>query len=328
MSSPIHHGPSLVPKSKFSFLFIGVVIGWIVPKYYSSPLDQFLKPTSNSIAATKELRALEVAPGTFASESGLKLLGVTKQVTAFDIAADTLFVQALDYKKPERKVFDLATWKKKGKGGLLDNDRVLLSRIYYNSDSVFEFGLGESTYIAAHVRVPRYSGVDSDPLWVAMARNKSLSHFRFYFADIGENLNWGYPKKNLQKNELNYQALPLLSEPLPFDVYMVDGRWRVPLVALSFLHASARGADHAHTKVLLHDCGLDNETSTNAKFYSPSKNRDRPSNRHYEKLMEIVELVDHSGSKLCAFKRKKNTTNKAILTFWNATSHLKARRYI
>jgi len=92
---------------------------------------------------------------------------------------------------PRRK-FDLASWQQKTSGGLKDDDRQLLGELYYHADSVFEFGLGESTYIAAATGVPRYAGVDSDPEWVAIARkNARMDHFRFYFADIGNTKEWG-----------------------------------------------------------------------------------------------------------------------------------------
>jgi hypothetical protein len=47
--------------------------------------------------------------------------------------------------------FDLQSWEK-GTGGLRNTDRVLLSQIYSKANSIFEFVLGESTYIAAHMQ--------------------------------------------------------------------------------------------------------------------------------------------------------------------------------
>jgi len=248
------------------------------------------------------------------------LVPSTIEKSAFDTAADALFVEAFKHDEytpqvPKRRSFHLSNWTR-GNGGLDDKDRELLSKIYREAESVFEFGLGESTYIAAEVGVPRYSGIDSDPMWVAIARNRSLSHFRFYFADIGETLVWGYPKQQLAKNKLNYQAVPLLSEPMAFDVYMVDGRWRIPLVAFSFLHASARGGQHAHTKVLLHDCGV-SDTSPVIE--------DLDFGRMYHKLNDIVELTEHSHSRLCVLHRKEKVTNDDILKFWHETCNLVAR---
>lgn len=75
-----------------------------------------------------------------------------------------------------------------------DADRLTLGDLYYNANSVFEYGLGESTLIAAHTGVPRYAGIDSDAEWVAQARkNSKLDHFRFNFADIGAIQAWGNP---------------------------------------------------------------------------------------------------------------------------------------
>jgi protein O-GlcNAc transferase len=153
-----------------------------------------------------------------------------------------------------RHQLDLETWDKTTTGGLTDEDRKLLAEIYGEANSVFEDGLGESTYIANHVGVARYAGIDSDAAWVANTRKTVATHFRFYFADIGETLRWGFPKEKLPKNVLDYQVIPLISEPQPFDVYMVDGRWRLPCLLLSFLHAHARIADPSQTTVLLRDC--------------------------------------------------------------------------
>lgn len=55
----------------------------------------------------------------------------------------------------------------KSTGGLNQADRELLARIYYESDSVFETGVGESTKIALYVGVPRlvsFSQCWSSPL--------------------------------------------------------------------------------------------------------------------------------------------------------------------
>ena len=243
----------------------------------------------------------------------LSILKGLKTISEFDLAAESLFEKTIHEDKPlpQRKNFDLSNWTMITKGGLTDHDRRLLAKIYRNAESVFEYGLGESTYIASEVGIPRYSGVDSDHVWVAMVRNQSLPHFRFYFADVGATGNWGWPKKSHPKNELNYQAVPLLSEPLPFDVYMVDGRWRVPIVALSFLHASARGANHNHTQVLLHDCyGNETLTDRDMKAFQPKRMI------KYEKLQGLFKIVNHSRSMLCVFKRKETTTNNDILMFW------------
>ena len=197
---------------------------------------------------------------------------------------------------PLRRHFDIRNWQNKSNGGLNDEDRVKLAQIYGNASSVFEYGLGESTLIAGHVGVPRYAGIDSDSVYVSDTRAKlKNSYFRFYFADVGSTKAWGFPSRtDMPKNPLNYQLAPLISEPEPFDVYMVDGRWRQACLAVSFLHASARGAPAAHTIVLVHDCQREDYHSHDHLFYH----------------------LQSSGSKICAYQRKPSTTDEDLVNMW------------
>jgi len=194
----------------------------------------------------------------------------------------------------ERKQFTLDGWQR-GSGGLSDSDRLLLGELYYKSDSVFEFGLGESTQIAAHVGVPRYSGVDSDAEWVKKARDSSkMDHFRFSFADIGETLAFGNPaNENLQKIQYNYQIAPLVIEMKPFDFYLVDGRYRVSCACISFLHAMKHGGDMSKVMVAIHD------------FHRTA----------YHEIMKVGELV-HNTSALAVFKLKPKMTQNDVFDVW------------
>lgn len=71
------------------------------------------------------------------------------------------------------KEFDLDSWRPfQTGGGLDDNDRKMLARYYGSANSVFEWGLGESSYMAGHFNVSRYAGVDSEAEWVSNARDK------------------------------------------------------------------------------------------------------------------------------------------------------------
>lgn len=116
----------------------------------------------------------------------------------------------------------------------------------------------------------------------------------------------GYPvDRLLAKGAWQYQIAPLQSELEPFDVYMVDGRWRVACLLASFLHASARGAKHNDTIVLVHDC-------FQPKFSTPDVEK-RMGVRHYAVNDDILELVDHSGARLCVYKRKESTTDAMLL---------------
>jgi hypothetical protein len=223
--------------------------------------------------------------------------------TAFDNIVDEAYHRIYDnFTNPERKVFDIDKWTLKTKGGLTDNDRVALAEFYRNADSVFEYGLGESTYIADHVGVPRYAGIDSDPVWVGMARDKVSSHFRFYLADIGKTEKWGFPAEELEKSVFQYQLAPLVAEKEPFDVYMVDGRFRFACLLASFLHASSRGGNRTHTTVLVHDC-----------------HRTKVSHLMLRRKNDDLKVFDvqRAGDRVCVYRRYANTTDEQVLDLWH-----------
>ena len=316
-----------------------------------------------------------------------------------------------DISTTDLNLFDLQNWKK-GTGGLQNTDRVLLSQIYSKANSIFEFGLGESTYIAAHMQQQKnrnksvvkattdnsnnftssnnfmyYAGIDSDQNWVREAYSTVLesftnnsksnpyptmttsdtnptktitnvtltttmttsadnsnvksngrkissspsSFFRFYSVDVGSTLMWGVPiaavvtnnnGQNQNQQQLNngyrYQLGPLSKEPNPFDVYYVDGRWRVGCVYASFLHASSKGASHNTTRVLLHDCRLINQTTWTG-YHSYRKYGSA-------NMLNDFDMIDHSknlksqgvgkGGRICVFQRKKGVSDETLLKHW------------
>ncbi|CAB9505744.1 expressed unknown protein [Seminavis robusta] len=241
-----------------------------------------------------------------------------QSTTAFDEIVSVAYAEAIVEQRPKtpRRTFDIKYWVQHSglttEGGLNNDDRSLLGEIYYKANSVFEYGLGESTYIANHVGVPRYAGVDSDPAWVGMARDKVARYFRFYLGDIGPTGDWGYPKSGkLPKQLLDYQLSPLIVEPKPFDVYMVDGRWRLSGMIACFLHASARGADPSKTTVLIHDC--DKQPNPLGRVV-------------YKKADHLLKLVNHSGNKLCVYQRKPDTTDTQLQEFWHENNDIILRR--
>ena len=208
--------------------------------------------------------------------------------------------------------FNLTKWDKKTTGGLKDLDRIKLAEIYRNATSVFEWGLGESSFIAAEVGVPRYTGIDSDPTWIKAARDSSPDHFRFHLGDIGPTGHWGRPDRSrLKKSYLNYQFEPLVSEKA-FDVYYVDGRMRPACALVAFLHASARGDSDEEKSpiVMIHDY-YDSKMSQNC-----SECRKFKWQYPFHRIEEVADLVDHSGAMLAVFKRKKGVTDGDIKALW------------
>lgn len=223
------------------------------------------------------------------------------QESKFDDISKSLYNKAIistsNSNKQARVPFTLKGWER-GTGGLDDQDRLALGALYFNATSVFEFGLGESTYIAAHVSVPRYAGVDSDANWVADARTKvalmNAKHFRFHFADIGETKAWGNPVERLAKNLYNYQIQSLASEQAAFDVYYVDGRYRVACACMSFLHALKYGANMTHVRVGIHD-------NERAKYH----------------VLEQIGDVVVRNTKLWVYKLKDGVTEDDIVQLYH-----------
>ena len=213
------------------------------------------------------------------------------------------------------KPFTLEEWGKSGtmtQGGLHAKDRLKVAELYGKANSLFEWGLGESTSIASYMEVPRYAGVDSDPRYVATARDEAKKWFRFSYADIGDGGNWGRPNDKTQKKiYYNYVWAPLLAELEAFDVYMVDGRMR-PICALAaFLHASKY--NKYDSLVLMHD------------MYDPVFSKDCPdchtdkgkARKDYHRIKEVADAVDHSGAEIFVFRRKKDVTDEQILSLYN-----------
>lgn len=225
---------------------------------------------------------------------------VTAAVPKFDVIQQTLYKEASKVAKVKRQQFTQSTldegWNR-GTGGLDDDDRLVLGELYYNATSVFEYGLGESTRIAAFTGVPRYAGVDSDPVWVQMARKDAgHGHFRFSYGDIGDTKLFGHPvDTTLRKIQYNYQVAPLALENSPFDVYLVDGRYRLACASLSFLHALKTGGDMEKVRVGIHD----NDQTM----------------RGYAVFREVAEVVIQK-KKLWVYKLKKGITEDDLYKMW------------
>mmetsp|Transcript_29382 Transcript_29382/g.62408 ORF Transcript_29382/g.62408 Transcript_29382/m.62408 type:complete len:306 (+) Transcript_29382:170-1087(+) len=224
----------------------------------------------------------------------------------FDQMNNKLYTMATTPVLLNRKPYTLGAIKNTG-GGLDDSDRTLLASIYYNSTSVFEFGLGESTHIAAYVGVPRLAGVDSDAVWVSNARSgaQGMDHFRFTFADIGDLGIYGRAlNETLSKIPYNYQSGPLHNELHAFDFYFIDGRYRVACACAAFLHAKSRGGDMSKVMVGFHDWHRGDPTNWNWGYWE---------------MNEIAHVVRLSESKkMAVLKLRENVTEEAIVKMWES----------
>jgi len=91
-----------------------------------------------------------------------------------------------------------------------------------------------------------------------------------------------------------HQLSALQSEKLPFDVYLVDGRYRVASACAAFLHASKYGKKNV--SVLMHDY------------------HERP---EYYVVQDFADIIERSPSgNLVLFQRKTDTTDEDIFANW------------
>jgi len=283
----------------------------IVALYWSMSMTS--KSMSNLLLVMKqqdttEIAAAATAAATSHDTSNNSSTGINKNEFApssslstsrFDVISKYMYKIATlpNTTTHSRTPFVLNNNWKRGTGGLDDDDRRTIGDLYYHASSVFEFGLGESTQIAAAVQVPRYAGVDSDALWVNMAReyaiNHTMDHFRFYSSDIGETKLWGWPvKPEGAKYQYNYQIATLMAEQEAFDVYLIDGRYRVACACVAFLHAikhcNNNQSDHRleNVRVGVHD-------------------NDQNRWRKYNALEKVADVVTRNR-KLWVYKLKMN----------------------
>ncbi len=72
---------------------------------------------------------------------------------------------------------------------------------------MIEYGLGESTFSAIHVGVPRSAGIDSDPVNDSMVHKQVEPHYRFHLVYVGKTVAWGVPEHlKLAENQFDDQA--------------------------------------------------------------------------------------------------------------------------
>ena len=173
-------------------------------------------------------------------------------------------------------------------GGMTRDEQELLARTYAHAHSVFEWGMGSSTLIAAHVGIPRLTAVDSAVDWVQKCRQQvdrpgySLRH-----ADVGAIVEFGTPKDSASQHLWPGYSRQVDGEQGAFDVYLVDGRFRVACACRALLHG------RADSLVLVHD------------FERPA----------YHVLLDVADQLERVG-KLAVLRRKLGVNAAAIERLW------------
>lgn len=162
----------------------------------------------------------------------------------------------------------------------------LLIRHLKSSQAYLEFGAGGSTQLAIEHARGRIVTVESDAAWVeklkADPKVKAAIDARrlsFMHIDIGPVGDWGVPRGETRiKHWKDYFSAPWISLDIPFDLVLIDGRFRI----MCALMAAAYASDE--TRIAIHDYGV---------------------RKHYfviEKYFDTIETADT----LVILKRRKN----------------------
>lgn len=132
-----------------------------------------------------------------------------------------------------------------------DSERDLFSNQLKIASSYFEFGCGGSSVwgIAHGLEV---NGVETDLSWINSLRPMLGSRFLVKHIDVGVTGDWGMPlTKDMILNYPSYSdAIQEFSTP--FDLILIDGRFRVASLLSSVLHCiNMRSIDKS--RIFFHD---------------------------------------------------------------------------
>ena len=189
---------------------------------------------------------------------------------------------------PLANIYDSTTNTYKN-GGMNADETQLFGNILSNVSSVFEWGMGSSTLLAYQKNVKRLTAVDSSSTWVnSLKANLRKSSYVLRHVDIGPTKAWGIPINDNFKIHWSKYSKAVNENSMPFDVYLVDGRFRVACACMGLWHG------HKDSLVLVHDW--------NRKKY-----------HIVLKVANVLTVVNN----LVVLKRKDNVNMMQLETLWN-----------
>lgn len=163
-----------------------------------------------------------------------------------------------------------------------------LQMLHYYIDSsknYLEFGSGESTiYASKSPMIKTIDSVESSQKYIddnlkpnadivmALSANK----LRFHVINIGETIDWGFPKDKSKKHLWPDYSRSVFSENRNYDLVLVDGRFRVACTLNCLLHTPD------NCTIIIHD-------------YRP----------HYHIVLRFLEIKDRVDT-LGVFSKKHN----------------------
>lgn len=184
-------------------------------------------------------------------------------------------------------------------GGMSKKEIAFLAHKYTTSTGggIFEWGMGSSTLLSVFLQVRRLVAVDSDSKWVESlkANAKHQPGYDFIFVDIGPVREYGNPVDPSSKSKWPKYSKSVDQYNTSFDIYLVDGRFRVACACRAFLHG------HINSEIIVHDF----------------------SRQQYHVLFEISTLSSHVNNNIVSLKRKPEITDVTILQMWEKYKYTK-----
>lgn len=124
----------------------------------------------------------------------------------------------------------------------------------------YEFGSGGSTKLAASMGL-NVHGVESDRRWLEQLHAEVGDACKVAHVDIGPTREWGYPVDLRAADQFPNYSRSIHTQDLPFDLILVDGRFRVASTLESIDYLLEKG-DPRSARIFIHDFW-------NREFYKP-----------------------------------------------------------
>lgn len=171
------------------------------------------------------------------------------------------------------------------------NEQQLFLSYLKQAKHYFEFGSGGSTVWAVEQDLT-VQGVESDPAWVNALQDKLGDKCQVAVVDIGPTGDWGYPLTQ-QTDKFPAYSQAILKHKQPFDLILIDGRFRVACTMAAIQHIAKHHA-YENSVIFIHD------------FWN------RP---HYHAVLEFLEVIEQVES-AGVFRVKKDIPLEKVAEVW------------
>ena len=131
-------------------------------------------------------------------------------------------------------------------------ERNLFRKAIGKATSYFEFGSGGSTVWAIQAGLT-VKGVESDARWVDALKDKLGERCQVESVDIGPTGAWGYPVSMEHSENFQNYSRAIQGHDLPFDLILVDGRFRVACTIAAIQHVLDHHQNPESAEILIHD---------------------------------------------------------------------------